>query len=665
MPFESPSGGILLPDWGTMESGQRVADRYELQEQIAKGGFAVVWRAHDSVLHKDVALKVLRREMMETEGAVASLRDEVLRSLELSHENIVRIYDFVLDSMQDVAAISMEYIDGQTLSALTKAHPNGCLDPADIREWVGQACDALDYAHSERGGKKTVIHHDLKPGNFMVDDHGVLKILDFGISKSMAETQFQHTGQFLVMGTPPYMSPQQLRGSRPAPTDDVYSLGATIYALLTGMPPFLRGDIQLQVQQEIPPSIAERRDELDRVPTVMPPNWEETIAACLAKDVEARPPSVREVAVLLGVREPTTGTPRSVVGAPPAPGDAATAGTSVLGGGSPAPTMVVEDPSTGPAAAPNRTGLWVALGALAIAGGAGAAWWMSRESAPSETARSELARSEMAPVERPRAEDVRPADPAAPREDPIGNAPAGRASEPDPVVVEKEAPPNAEPEQAATKSVEGTKSVEEKKPVEVTRPVETPKPRPAPKNDPPPERKETPPPVVETKVEPEPEPEPPKDPFLEYPQRIQSSLQAGSFAQARRLLGELRSAKGGAHDTLVEPLVKGEVRAFLASYREARQSLSPSAYRGLFAAPDAEVESVGSRMAQFSSLRLDLEPATFRSVALDRCELQFEEHATMVHPQIGERAGSRVVDLTLTYLDGRGWRILTLEGKAE
>lgn len=306
----------MSDSYRVVKPGLVLQDRYEILERVARGGFAVVWRATDRLLGKEVALKVLHDAIADDEAAVEDLKRETLQSRQLTHENIVQTYDFLQDG--NVVAIAMEYIQGETLATLAARQPNRCFEPAGLAEWVGGICDALDYAHSERGAKRTIVHHDLKPGNFMVDQYGHVKVLDFGISKNVAETKYEHTGQFAIAGTPPYMSPQQLRGQRPRPSDDVYSLGATLYALLTSRPPFYRGDIQLQIPHDVPPSMTDRRRELEIDAPPLPADWEEIVAACLAKEPGDRPATMGEIAVRLGLREPTSRSPATARPAAPA-----------------------------------------------------------------------------------------------------------------------------------------------------------------------------------------------------------------------------------------------------------------------------------------------------------------------------------------------------------
>lgn len=339
--------------------GTLVFDRFEVRSQVARGGFAVVWKAHDRLLGKDVALKVLHTSFADDPAAIQEMKLETLRSRDLTHPHIVQTYDFVVDG--PIIAIAMEFIDGETMSTLAAARPSGCFNPADIAAWMGDLCDALAYAHSALGNKKPVVHHDLKPSNFIVDRFGTAKVLDFGISKGTSETRFQHTGQFTVAGTPPYMSPQQLRGQRPSPSDDIYSFGATCYALLTRKPPFYRGDIPTQVLHEIPPTMDHRRAELGVEEPPLPMDWEATIASCLAKEPELRPTTMSEVAVSLGLREPSTR--RRAV--PTLPGAASSDGTSRRG------STTRRDVST--KTVRPRRGKKAAVGGLAAAGIVGAA----------------------------------------------------------------------------------------------------------------------------------------------------------------------------------------------------------------------------------------------------------------------------------------------------
>src|SRR5881296_316748 len=186
----------------------------------------------------------------------------------------------------------MEYIDGETLSNLRAEKEQKVFESDELASWISQLCDALDYAHN----RARVIHRDLKPANLMVNQRGDLKITDFGIARSLSDSVSRLTLEQGRRGTLVYMSPQQLNGERCTHLDDIYSLGATIYELLTSKPPFYSGNIDRQIYERVPPSMTERRKELDIEPASVPPIWEDTVAACLAKDASRRSQSAAEIA---------------------------------------------------------------------------------------------------------------------------------------------------------------------------------------------------------------------------------------------------------------------------------------------------------------------------------------------------------------------------------
>ncbi len=193
-------------------------------------------------------------------AAFDQLRREAKRCLDLTHRHIVRIHDFVHDERS--GGISMEYIDGETLSNLRAEKESKVFEPDEIATWMSQLCDALDYAHDHA----KVIHCDLKPANLMVNQRGDLKVSDFGIARSLGESVSRLTIEQGRSGTLVYMSPQQLNGERTTHLDDIYSLGATIYELLTSKPPFYSGNIDRQICERVAPSMTERRKEFDIEP---------------------------------------------------------------------------------------------------------------------------------------------------------------------------------------------------------------------------------------------------------------------------------------------------------------------------------------------------------------------------------------------------------------
>ena len=237
IPANAPGGcpGCILETSLDAAGGQIVFGRYTLVKVLGRGGMGIVWLARDEELERDVALKFLPDLMIQDRSPFDQLRRETKRCLELTHPHIVRIHDFVHDERS--GCISMEYIDGETLSNLRAEKEQKVFQPDEIATWISQLCDALDYAHN----RAKVIHRDLKPANLMVNQRGDLKVADFGIARSLGDSAGRLTAEQGRSGTLVYMSPQQLNGERGTHLDDIYSLGATIYELLTSKPPSIRG----------------------------------------------------------------------------------------------------------------------------------------------------------------------------------------------------------------------------------------------------------------------------------------------------------------------------------------------------------------------------------------------------------------------------------------
>jgi serine/threonine protein kinase/Tfp pilus assembly protein PilF len=293
IPADAPEGGCpgcLLETALDSVGGQMVFGRYTLTKVLGRGGMGIVWLARDEELERDVALKFLPDLMIQDRSLLDQLKRETKRSRELTHPHIVRIHDFVHDGRS--GCISMEYVDGETLSNLRAEKEHQVFQPEEIAGWMSQLCDALDYAHN----RARVIHCDLKPSNLMVNQRGDLKVTDFGIARSLADPATRLTSERGRCGTLVYMSPQQLNGVRSTHFDDVYSLGATIYELLTSKPPFYSGNIDRQICERIAPSMTDRRKEFNIEPTLIPQIWEKVVAACLAKDPSTRPQSAVEIA---------------------------------------------------------------------------------------------------------------------------------------------------------------------------------------------------------------------------------------------------------------------------------------------------------------------------------------------------------------------------------
>lgn len=266
---------------------------YVLKRLLGKGEFTEVWLAQDVMASREVALKFVPRLLLPDNAVLDRIREEAHRSGRLIHPHIIAIRDFV--HSDDTAAVVMEYVDGWSLAALKVDKPQRRYRVEEIEWWIRQLCVALEYAHHEFG----FVHRDLKPSNLLVNAHEELKVADFGIAHCIQRESAR-------LGLPPaanlgtaFHSPQQISGEAPSIQDDMYSLGATIFDLLTGTPPFYEGDIAEQIASLKPPTMAERLRALGAKGNRISPAWEQAVAACLAKNPAERPKSVSEFLQLL------------------------------------------------------------------------------------------------------------------------------------------------------------------------------------------------------------------------------------------------------------------------------------------------------------------------------------------------------------------------------
>lgn len=273
--------------------GQSVFGRFVLINPLGRGPRGVVWRAYDQHLRRDVAIKFLPYVRVHDQAAVEDLRAEARRSIDLKHQHIVRIYDFMEEQL--LTGIVMEYVDGETLEHLRNEQPRRTFEVDErFQKWTLQLCEALVYVHEDA----KLFHLGLSPSNLMVDGEENLKIADFGVSRRLQDTT-SRSGKALQWQWKElaFLSPQQIDGKRPSHLDDVYAVGATLFSLLTGKAPFFfsKGDVGKAVQEETLPSMAEYRRRArvqgDRIPEV----WEKVVAACMAKDPSRRPQSVRAI----------------------------------------------------------------------------------------------------------------------------------------------------------------------------------------------------------------------------------------------------------------------------------------------------------------------------------------------------------------------------------
>lgn len=267
--FTAPSGGdpaktVILPRGESAGGG-----RYKIIEELGRGGMGVVYKAHDSVLDRTVAYKVLPQDLKNHPKIVESLMREARALAKLHHPNIVTVFDAGQSS--DTYFFVMEYIEGRNLREIV--NERGALP---INEALGiaiQTARALAYAH-----QNNIMHRDIKTSNVMITKDGIVKLMDFGLAKALGEAAAARTA---VSGTPYYMSPEQTLGSEIDHRTDIYSFGVMLFELLTGQVPFKDGNIGYHHLHTPPPPPTSLRVDI-------PPAIERIVLKCLEKDKEKR-----------------------------------------------------------------------------------------------------------------------------------------------------------------------------------------------------------------------------------------------------------------------------------------------------------------------------------------------------------------------------------------
>ena len=263
--------------------GELIAGRYELEKLVGSGGMSNVFRAHDRLLERTVALKILHEQYTRDDDYVERFRREARAVAKLAHPNIVTVID--RGEQEGRQFIVFEYIDGQNLKELTRD------GPLEVRDAIGltlQVAGALSFAHN-RG----LVHRDVKPQNVLLNEDGQAKVTDFGIARSLDVQGVTHTGT--VLGTSDYIAPEQARGQRVDPKTDIYSLGAVLYELLVGDVPFA-GDnfvaVAMRHVNEPVPSVLEHRPDC-------PSRLDFAIQRAMAKDPDDRFASMDDFAAEL------------------------------------------------------------------------------------------------------------------------------------------------------------------------------------------------------------------------------------------------------------------------------------------------------------------------------------------------------------------------------
>ena len=283
-PYGAPDPSQATTDWDLTELALRpLRERYELLGELGRGGMGIVYRARDRETGDVVALKVLQPDIAQRPEVIERFKAELLLARKITHKNVCRTYELL--RFGDTAAIAMEYVEGESLRTILSR-----LAGVSLRsglEWVRQICSALAEAHAQG-----VVHRDLKPENILLARDGAIKVMDFGIARSL-EADATKTGT--LIGTPAYMSPEQVEGKPVDPRSDIYALGLIMHEMFTGQPAF---------QADTPVAVAMKRlHEAPPPPRSLEPDLPErldrAIQKCLAKDPKKRFQSVPELEAAL------------------------------------------------------------------------------------------------------------------------------------------------------------------------------------------------------------------------------------------------------------------------------------------------------------------------------------------------------------------------------
>jgi serine/threonine-protein kinase len=283
---EPPSVQETL-DITALEPGDVVDKRYKFLRKIGKGAFGTVLLMEDMVVEEPVVLKFLNPNVASDEEMMKRFVHELRYSRKITHRNVIRIYDFLY--MQGLYAISMEYFNSHPLGEEIKDE-----QPMPLKLAVKYACDiATGMSVAHQAG---IVHRDLKPANILIDKEGLLKIVDFGVAaaRSSGDTQLTKTGY--VIGSPKYMAPEQILGKKVDEKADIYSLGVILYEMLTGIPPYSRGDHMAVMYQHVQGKAARARD----VNKDLPESVSDAVAKCMAVDKNKRYDSMDELRSVFG-----------------------------------------------------------------------------------------------------------------------------------------------------------------------------------------------------------------------------------------------------------------------------------------------------------------------------------------------------------------------------
>jgi beta-lactam-binding protein with PASTA domain/predicted Ser/Thr protein kinase len=333
-----------------------IEGRYQIIARVAAGGMGEVYRAHDSVLGREVAVKVLHPHFAGDRGFVDRFRREARAAAILNHPNIVGVYDW--GETDGTYFMVMEFVQGSNLRALLSEYER--LEPAQVIDVCLPVLSALDHAHGHG-----IVHRDIKPENILIARNGVVKVADFGLARAYADS-YVSQAEGTVTGTVQYLAPEQIQGEPADPRTDLYALGVVMFELLTGSPPFT-GETSLAIAyQHLSGSVPAPSSIVPGTPRAL----DLAVTGATDRDRTRRPPSARALGQELQMAARDVSPSRPV---------------AELAGQIPAPNAVAEDRATTVtiprAASPRakrarrlRLAAWSVVVALVLAAGAGAGW---------------------------------------------------------------------------------------------------------------------------------------------------------------------------------------------------------------------------------------------------------------------------------------------------
>jgi serine/threonine-protein kinase len=273
-------------DIQTLQPGDMIESRYRYVERIGKGAFGTVLLVEDTVVDERLILKFLNPNVSGDEEVMKRFVHELRYSRKITHRNVIRIYDFLF--MQGHYAISMEYFPSHTLGSEVVNDK-----PLPLRRAVQfgiDMCTGMTVAH-----QVGIVHRDLKPANILINDEGLLKIVDFGVAAAHREGDTQLTKTGYVIGSPKYMAPEQILGRKVDERADVYAVGVILYEILTGVPPYSRGDHMSVMYQHVQ---GKARNAAEANPA-LPPDLAAIVMKAMAVDKTKRFQNMDELRLAL------------------------------------------------------------------------------------------------------------------------------------------------------------------------------------------------------------------------------------------------------------------------------------------------------------------------------------------------------------------------------